>query len=90
MTREKSKQKNKFEGSFNFVYDLVLYNDDINTFEHVIDSLINACEMDELQAEQITFIAHHNGKCAITSGSYNILNPLYERISFKGLLCKIE
>lgn len=90
MTREKTKKRTQYKDSIGVIYELVLYNDDINTFEHVIDVLIDVCELDEIQAEQIAFITHHKGKCAITSGPLNLLNPLNESISFKGLMCKIE
>ena len=72
------------------VRDLILYNDDVNTFDHVIKCLIEVCEHDELQAEQCTYIVHYTGKCAVKSGSYSKLNPLREALCERGLSAVIE
>lgn len=50
------------------VRDLVLYNDDVNTFDFVIQCLIEVCKHDALQAEQCTYIVHYNGKCTVKPG----------------------
>ena len=49
---------------------LVLYNDDINTFDHVINSLVKICKHEPLQAEQCAWIVHLNGKCKVKNGNY--------------------
>lgn len=65
--------------------ELVLYNDDHNTFDHVIECLISICKHDVLQAEQCTHIVHYNGKCAVKTGSYAELNPMRVALADKGL-----
>lgn len=69
---------------------LVLHNDHINTFDYVMQVLIDVCDHSATQAEQCTVIAHHKGKCEILKGSYGDLKEVrYELIS-KGLKTTIE
>jgi ATP-dependent Clp protease adaptor protein ClpS len=72
------------------VREIVLYNDDVNTFEHVIESLIDVCEHDLIQAEQCTYIVHYNGKCSVKSGSYLKLKPMKEGLCDRGLSAVIK
>lgn len=72
------------------VRDLVLYNDDVNTFDHVIESLIEICAHDLLQAEQCTYIVHYNGKCVVKSDSYLKLRPMKEGLTDRGLSAVIK
>ncbi len=69
---------------------LILYNDDINTFEHVINSLIVECNHENHQAEQCAIIAHYKGKCDILSGTYNELQPIRILLLNKGLNITID
>ena len=69
---------------------LVLYNDDVNTFEFVTESLIKVCRHNPLQAEQCTYLVHYKGKCAVKSGSFEKLRPLCEALLDRGLSAKIE
>lgn len=69
---------------------IVLYNDDHNTFDFVIECLCKYCKHDLLQAEQCTIIIHHNGKCGVKNGSYKDLKPICETLLEKGLSAKIE
>ena len=69
---------------------LVLYNDDINTFDFVIESLVEICKHDLLQAEQCTYIVHYNGKCAVKEGSYRQLNPMRIALCERGLSAVIK
>jgi len=71
-------------------YVMLLYNDDFNTFEHVIDCLISICEHEEIQAEQCAYIVHYNGKCDIKHGDISELKPLKEALIQKGLSVVIE
>jgi ATP-dependent Clp protease adaptor protein ClpS len=71
------------------VKDLVVFNDDINTFEHVINTLIRVCKHTQEQAEQCTWIIHYKGKCAVKTGSYERLNPMREAICQEGIDAKI-
>ena len=72
------------------VRDLVLYNDDFNTFDFVIESLIEVCKHEALQAEQCTYIVHYNGKCSVKNGSYTDLNPMRVALCDRGLSAVIE
>lgn len=69
---------------------LLLYNDDVNTFEFVTESLIKVCEHDVLQAEQCTYLVHYTGKCVVKNGTFKKLKPLCEALLEKGLSAKIE
>ncbi len=69
---------------------LVLHNDDFNTFEWVIESLITICKHDETQAEQCAFIVHNNGKCSVKDGAMEKLKPLKESLIERGLSVTID
>ncbi len=56
-------------------HQIVLYNDDVNTFDHVIDMLILACDHTPEQAEQCSIIVHYKGKCTVKTGAYEDLKP---------------
>lgn len=70
--------------------DLILYNDDVNTFDFVTDSLIEVCEHNPLQAEQCTYLVHYTGKCVVKSGTFKKLKPLCEGLLDRGLTARIE
>ena len=72
----------------NFI--LVLYNDDINTFDHVIKSLIEVCGHDEYQAEQCALLTHYKGSCDIKSGSKEELLVMLNSLKGKGLKSGVE
>ena len=55
--------------------EIVLYNDDVNTFDHVIDTLIRVCSHTSEQAEQCAILVHYKGKCTVKTGSYEELKP---------------
>jgi len=69
---------------------IVLYNDDYNTFDHVIDCLVDICDHNPFQAEQCAMIVHYKGKCGVKSGSLKKLHPLKSALSLKGLDAIIE
>ena len=69
--------------------NLVVFNDDFNTFEHVIETLIKVCEHSTDQAEQCTWIIHFKGKCSVKTGSFEDLRPLRESICEAGINAKI-
>lgn len=71
------------------VRDLMVYNDDFNTFEHVINTLIKICKHDVNQAEQCTFLIHYKGKCSVKKGIYDELKPMREGISSEGIKAAI-
>ncbi|MEM7185160.1 MAG: ATP-dependent Clp protease adaptor ClpS [Bacteroidota bacterium] len=68
---------------------IVLYNDDVNTFDHVINMLIYACEHTPEQAEQCSIIVHYKGKCTVKSGSYDDLKPRCTKLLEAGLSAEI-
>jgi ATP-dependent Clp protease adaptor protein ClpS len=69
---------------------LTLYNDDVNTFEFVIESLIDICKHDLIQAEQCTYIVHYNGKCVVKNGSFSSLQPMRVALCDRGLSAVIH
>lgn len=70
--------------------NLVVYNDDVNTFEHVIQTLIEVCKHNPLQAEQCTLLIHYKGKCAVKEGMFEELIPYRTAICDRGIQCEIE
>lgn len=69
---------------------LVLYNDDFNTFDHVIKSLVEVCGHDEVQAEQCAILAHYRGSCHIKTGPKSVLQSMFNSLTSKGLKSGIE
>jgi len=69
--------------------EIVLFNDDVNTFDHVIDSLIEICEHTLEQAEQCAILVHYKGKCTVKTGEYNDLKPRCSKLLTKGLSAEI-
>jgi ATP-dependent Clp protease adaptor protein ClpS len=70
--------------------DLIIYNDDVNTFEYVIESLVSICEHTSIQAEQCTFLIHHKGKCSVKRGEFEKLEPMAVAFLDRGISAKIE
>ena len=71
------------------VMDLVVFNDDFNTFEHVINTLIKVCKHSTEQAEQCTWLIHFKGKCTVKTGAFDFLKPLRDSICEAGIDAKI-
>jgi ATP-dependent Clp protease adaptor protein ClpS len=69
--------------------DLVVFNDDVNTFDHVIDTLIRVCKHTAEQAEQCTIIIHYKGKCAVKQGTFGFLKPMRDAICEAGIDARI-
>ena len=69
---------------------IILYNDDVNTFENVIDCLIKYCKHNNEQAEQCAMLVHYNGKCDVKNGSFDDLLPIYTALLDNKLKVKIE
>jgi ATP-dependent Clp protease adaptor protein ClpS len=70
-------------------HEIILYNDDVHTFDYVIDSLIDVCEHTLEQAEQCTILVHYKGKCAVKSGEYDELKPKCTKLLQRGLTAEI-
>ena len=71
-------------------HSIILYNDDFNTFDHVITCLVQICNHEVIQAEQCAWIVHTNGKCIVKTGEYKELEPLCTLLLEKGLSAIIE
>lgn len=69
--------------------EIVLYDDDFNTFDFVIESLINVCRHSPIQAEQCTHIVHYNGKCGVKRGNMAKLKPICSALLERGLTAEI-
>jgi ATP-dependent Clp protease adaptor protein ClpS len=69
---------------------LIVYNDDFNTFDFVIESLVKVCKHDIVQAEQCTYLIHYKGKCSVKRGSYEELEPMCTALLERGLTAEIE
>lgn len=69
---------------------LILHNDEVNTFDFVIRSLIEVCQMDSIQAEQITYIVHYKGKCDVKKGDFDYLKPYKDGLIDRGLEVTID
>lgn len=71
-------------------YQLVVWNDDVNTFQWVIDTLIEVCRHTAEQAEQSAMIIHTKGKYAVKEGSYNMLKSMRDSIVERGINATVE
>lgn len=69
---------------------LILHNDEVHTFDYVIETLINICELEPVQAEQCTYLVHYKGKCDVKKGSYSFLKPYKQGLVDKGLEATID
>jgi ATP-dependent Clp protease adaptor protein ClpS len=65
--------------------EIVLYNDDVNTFDHVIDTLIKVCKHTAEQAEQCAILVHYKGQCTVKTGAYDDLKPQCSSLLEAGL-----
>ncbi|PUB33877.1 ATP-dependent Clp protease adaptor protein ClpS [Elizabethkingia sp. YR214] len=71
------------------VYKLVLHNDDVNTFDFVIECLIEICKHTPEQAEQCTLLVHYKGKCTVKTGAMDLLKPMHQKLLSRGLTSEI-
>ncbi|WP_421878286.1 ATP-dependent Clp protease adaptor ClpS [Marinoscillum sp.] len=72
------------------IKSLIVHNDDFNTFDHVINTLIKVCKHDVHQAEQCTYIIHYKGKCSVKNGSFHELKPMKDGVTDAGISATIE
>lgn len=70
-------------------YDLVVFNDDVNTFDHVIETLIKVCRHTPEQAEQCTILIHYKGKCTVKHGEFNELAAMRNAICLRGISAEV-
>lgn len=71
------------------IHDLVVFNDEVNTFDHVIDTLMEICEHSPEQAEQCTLLIHHKGKCTVKVGSFKALVGMRTAICDRGINAEV-
>ncbi|MCX6265311.1 MAG: ATP-dependent Clp protease adaptor ClpS [Bacteroidetes bacterium] len=71
-------------------FHLIVWNDEVNTFEWVIETLIEVCGHEHEQAEQCAWLIHNRGKYAVKNGSYEILKPMCDAITDRGIGATIE
>ena len=69
--------------------EIVLFNDDVNTFDHVIETLIRVCQHTSEQAEQCAILVHYKGKCTVKTGSFDELKPQCTQLLEAGLSAEI-
>ena len=87
------KQKNRVsptDQDKDHICTLELHNDDYHTFDYVIDSLIEICELDTIQATQCTYLIHYKGKCDVKRGSKNYLLPMRRALAGRDLRAVIK
>ena len=71
------------------VHNLVVFNDEVNTFDYVIETLIDVCEHTPEQAEQCTLLIHYKGKCSVKNGSWEELVPMRNEICRRGISAEV-
>ena len=90
MVKEKSYTSGETDELVHENKQIVLFNDDHNTFDHVIDALIDICEHDLVQAEQCALITHFKGKCGVKEGSFEELKPIHKELGQRDLTVEIQ
>ena len=71
------------------INEIVLFNDDVNTFDHVIETLVDVCNHTFEQAEQCSILVHYKGKCTVNTGAYDDLEPRCSKLLQAGLSVEI-
>ena len=87
--KEKTSEELLVEETVSTQNEIILYNDDVNTFDHVIETLIYACDHTSQQAEQCSLIVHYKGKCTVKTGEYDDLKPRCSKLLEAGLSAEI-
>jgi len=88
-TKEKVLEEVLVEEAVSANNEIVLYNDEVNTFDHVIDTLVRVCDHTPEQAEQCSLIVHYNGKCTVKTGELDKLKPQCTQLLEAGLSAEI-
>lgn len=88
-TKEKVLEEVLLDEQTSFNNEIVLYNDEVNTFDHVIDTLMRVCRHTPEQAEQCSLIVHYNGKCTVKTGEISELKPQCTQLLEAGLSAEI-
>ena len=88
-TIEKLQEQSSVLEAVDINNEIILYNDDVNTFDHVIDTLIAVCKHTGEQAEQCAILVHYKGKCTVKTGSFDELKPQCTQLLEAGLSAEI-
>tara|TARA_B100001175_G_scaffold109169_1_gene92768 strand:- start:325 stop:600 length:276 start_codon:yes stop_codon:yes gene_type:complete len=88
-TKEKISEKILIDSDSLNENEIILFNDDVNTFDHVIETLMRVCDHTLEQAKQCSIIVHYKGKCSVKSGSYSELKPRCTKLLEAGLSAEI-
>lgn len=88
-TKEKIREKVSTKEVTSKNNEIIVYNDDVNTFDHVINTLIRVCAHTPEQAEQCSLIVHYNGKCTVKTGPIDKLKPQCTALLDAGLSAEI-
>lgn len=90
MPRWKEQEEHDSEVLEDQYHNLIVWNDEVNTFDHVIDSLVEVCDHSPEQAEQCALIIHHHGKYGVKKGSFDELRPRCEALIDRGINATID
>ncbi len=88
-SKEKQSEELLLKEDISTQNEIILFNDDVNTFDHVIETLIYACDHTPEQAEQCSLIVHYKGKCTVKTGLYDDLKPRCSMLVEAGLSAEI-
>lgn len=88
-TIEKTREKVSIAKAVAHNNEIILYNDDVNTFDHVIETLMIVCEHSAIQAEQCAILVHYKGKCTVKTGSFDELKPQCTQLLEAGLSAEL-
>jgi ATP-dependent Clp protease adaptor protein ClpS len=87
--KEKQSHNDRSPEKLNDLFQLILYNDDLNSFEHVIRAMVEVCGHDPVQAEQCAVIAHFTGSCDVRRGKRSLLAGMSSDLRARGLKVEI-
>lgn len=88
--KEKTLRRSDRLRSGDEIHSLILFNDEVNTFDHVIRSLVEVCGHDPVQAEQCALIVHLKGSCDIKLGIKEVLVAMSRSLNSKGLNTRVQ
>ncbi len=88
-TKEKFKEEDDVLEKEVNQHHIVLHNDEVNTFDFVINSLITVCQHTVEQAEQCTWLVHFKGKCTVKTGELKDLEPRCSKLLSLGLSAEL-
>ena len=89
-TQWQTQQNEETEVLSDVVHNLIVWNDQVNTFDWVIESLVDICKHSPEQAEQCSLIVHHKGKCGVKKGTFEFLRPQCEALIDRGIQATID